>query len=179
MDIGADVGIRLELDVTAANGILDRQGISKVRHIDFNWLWLQAQNAKRIVPLNRIPGEVNTANLMTKHFAITMILRHMSKLNLVHVGGRSDAAAKLHSVEESLLPSRTSALLGRAGRARQVGADSGNAFSGCAACPSRLESSFPFLFPKLPAISLLVFDMADRSQVPVLLTSSRPDSNPS
>ena len=51
---------------------------------------------------------MNTADLMTKHLAITMILRHMSKLNLVHVGGRSDAAVKLHSVEESLIPSRTS-----------------------------------------------------------------------
>ena len=51
---------------------------------------------------------MNAADLMTKHLAIAVILRHMSKLNLVHVGGRSDAAAKLHSVEGSLIPSRTS-----------------------------------------------------------------------
>ena len=40
-DMGTDIDIRLELDATAAKGILDRQGISKVRHIDVNCLWLQ------------------------------------------------------------------------------------------------------------------------------------------
>ena len=42
-DMGADMGIRLELDATAAQGILDRQGKAKVRHIDVNCLWLQEQ----------------------------------------------------------------------------------------------------------------------------------------
>ena len=35
-DLGSNVGIRLELDTTAAKGILDRQGLAKVRHIDVN-----------------------------------------------------------------------------------------------------------------------------------------------
>ena len=39
-DLGFEVDISLELDATAAKGILDRQGISKVRHIDVNCLWL-------------------------------------------------------------------------------------------------------------------------------------------
>ena len=88
-DMGSSVGIVLELDATAAKGILDRQGIAKVRHIDVNCLWLQEECAKKIVPLVKIPGEVNSAELMTKRLAITMILRHMATLNLVHVGRRS------------------------------------------------------------------------------------------
>ena len=48
MDMGSDVGITLELDATAAKGILDRQGIAKVRHIDVNCLWLQEQCAKNM-----------------------------------------------------------------------------------------------------------------------------------
>ena len=32
-DMGSNVGIVLELDATSAKGILDRQGIAKVRHI--------------------------------------------------------------------------------------------------------------------------------------------------
>ena len=39
-DMGSDVGITLELDATAAKGILDGQGIAKVRHMDVNCLWL-------------------------------------------------------------------------------------------------------------------------------------------
>ena len=79
-----------------------------MRHIDVKSLWLQEQCAKKIIPLNKIPGEIHTADVMTKNLAITMIIRHMTKLNFVHVGGRSDAAAKLHSMEESMIPSRTS-----------------------------------------------------------------------
>ena len=105
--MGSDVGITLELDATAAKGILDRQGIAKVRHIDVNCLWLQEQCAKKIVPLAKIPGEHNSADLMTKHLSITMILRHMAKLNLAHVGGRSEAAAKFHAVGEVKAPQRS------------------------------------------------------------------------
>ena len=104
MDMGLDLGITLELLATAAKGILDRQGIAKVRHIDVNCLWLQEQCAKKIVPLTKIPGEGNSADLMTKHLSINMILRHMLKLNLTHVGGRSDAAAKLHAIGEVPAP---------------------------------------------------------------------------
>ena len=108
MDLGTDVGIRLELDAAAAKGIFDRQGIAKVRHRNVNCLWLQEQCAKKIVPMNTIQGKTNIADLMTKHLAIRMILRHMANLNLVHSGGRSEAAAKLHPVEESATPLRTS-----------------------------------------------------------------------
>ena len=59
--------------------------------------------------MTEIPGEVNSADLMTKHLAIAMILRHMAKLNLVHAGGRSEAAAKLHALGESSSPTRTTA----------------------------------------------------------------------
>ena len=44
---------------------------------------------------------------MTKHLAIATILRHMRKLNLIHTKGRSEAAAKLHLVDEALAPTRT------------------------------------------------------------------------
>ena len=58
-DVGSKVGIRLELAATAAKGILDRHGLAKVRHIDVNCQWLQEQCANQIVPLTRIPGEIN------------------------------------------------------------------------------------------------------------------------
>ena len=80
-DMGSYMGIRLELDATAAKGIVDQQGIAKVRHIDVNCLWLQEQCAKNRVPPMKIPGQENTADLMTMHLTIATILRHMKKLN--------------------------------------------------------------------------------------------------
>ena len=97
-DLGSDVGVRLELDATAAKGILDRQGLAKVRHIDVNCLWPQEQCAKKLVPLVKIPGEINTADLMTKHLVGPVILKHLKNLNLDLRTGRSEQAAKLHSV---------------------------------------------------------------------------------
>ena len=101
-DLGFEVEISLELDATAAKGILDRQGISKVRHIDVNCLWLQEQCAKKMVPLSKIPGEVNTADLMTKHLGNAVILKHIAKLNLEYSSGRSEKAAQLHAVSQAV-----------------------------------------------------------------------------
>ena len=98
-DIGWNLDIRLELDATAAKGILDRQGISKVRHIDVNCLWLQEQAAKRLVLLVKIPGEINTADLMTKHLSNAVILKHLQNLSLRHVSGRAEMAANLHALQ--------------------------------------------------------------------------------
>jgi hypothetical protein len=92
-DIGWDLDIRLELDATAAKGILDRQGISKVRHIDVNCLWLQEQAAKKLVP------QIHTADLMTKHLSNAVILKHLQNLSLRHVSGRADMAANLHALQ--------------------------------------------------------------------------------
>ena len=99
-DIGWDLDIWLELDATAATGILDRQGISKVRHIDVICLWLQQQAATKLVPLVKIPVEINIAALMTKHLgnAVAVILKHLQNLHLKHATGRSEAAANLHAL---------------------------------------------------------------------------------
>ena len=100
-DLGGDVEVKLELDATAAKGILDRQGLAKVRHLDVNCLWLQEQCSKKMVPLIKIPGEINTADLMTKHLVSPMIMRHVKNLNLDLREGRSEKAAKLHSITRS------------------------------------------------------------------------------
>ena len=92
-DIGWDLDIRLELDATAAEGLLDRRGISKVRHVDVNCLWLREQTAKKLVTLAKILGEINTADVMTKHLGNAVILKHLQSLYFKHRTGRSEAAA--------------------------------------------------------------------------------------
>ena len=39
-DMGMSVKLQLHLDAAAAKGIIERKGLSKVRHIDVNVLWL-------------------------------------------------------------------------------------------------------------------------------------------
>ena len=91
INIGWSLDIRFEIDVMVLNGILDRQGISKVRHIDVNCLWLQEQTAKKLVSLVKIAGEVNTADLMAKHLGNAVMLKHLQNLHLMHKTDRWEA----------------------------------------------------------------------------------------
>ena len=81
-DLGADVGARLNLDATPAKGILDRQGIAKVRHIDVAVLWLQQQAAKKIIPLVKVDGSDNCADLLTKHLGVAVMQQHVERMQL-------------------------------------------------------------------------------------------------
>lgn len=89
---------RLHMDSTAARGIIDRQGLSKVRHLDVNLPWLQEQLARDKVPLVKIPGPENNADLMTKHLQEGMIRKHVARMCLEFQDGRSNKAANLQSV---------------------------------------------------------------------------------
>ena len=97
-DFGTDMYSRLHMDSTAARGIIDRQGLSKVRHLDVNLLWLQEQLARDRVPLLKVPGPENNADLMTKHLAEGMISKHAARMSLDFREGRSSKAANLQSV---------------------------------------------------------------------------------
>ena len=98
-DLGADIGTRLNLDATAAKGILERQGISKVRHIDVNVVWLQQHVAKKLIPLIKVDGTLNCADLPTKHLVTHVQHRRVEMMQMDFREGRAQIAAQLHSVE--------------------------------------------------------------------------------
>ena len=59
-------------------------------------LWLQEQCARTLIPLVKVPGEGNPADLMTKHLVGPVLKRHTDTVKLEFRSGRSDKAAKLH-----------------------------------------------------------------------------------
>ena len=98
-DMGFEVTVKLNLDAAAAKGILERQGIAKVRHIDVNVLWLQQQVAKKIIPLVKVPDTENCSDLLTKHLTAVIQEKHVKMMQLEFRSGRAQSAAKLHAVE--------------------------------------------------------------------------------
>ena len=96
-DMGSQVGVPMHVDAAAAIGIIERQGLSKVRHIDTNVLWLQEVCARKIVPVQKVPGEHNPADLTTKHLSVANVEKNVLKMNLYFESGRAGKAAKLHS----------------------------------------------------------------------------------
>ena len=48
------------------------------------------------MPVNKVPGEENPADLMTKHLVAPKVLKNVGALNMRHVDGRAGKAAQLH-----------------------------------------------------------------------------------
>ena len=99
-DLGKKVEIRMHLDALAAKGMIERKGLSKVRHLDVNVLWLQEQCARKILPVHKVPGEENPADLMTKHLGAAHVRKHIRIMRMDLTEGRATKAAQLHAVQE-------------------------------------------------------------------------------
>ena len=65
-DLGAAVKIRVHLDASAAKGMFEREGIGKVRHVEVDVLWIQEQQVRARLPLIKVDGSSNPADLMLK-----------------------------------------------------------------------------------------------------------------
>ena len=62
-DLGFAALVKVHLDANAAEGQVERRGLPKVRHIEVDHLWLQEQQARRMLPLEKVDGAENSADL--------------------------------------------------------------------------------------------------------------------
>ena len=90
--------MRLHIDASAALGILQRQGVGRVRHLDVGVLWLQEQQLKQMIDLTKVAGTKNPADLMTKNLNKDQIDQYVEMLDFHFYDGRSATTAKLHSI---------------------------------------------------------------------------------
>ena len=99
-DFGGEIATRVHVDATAAKGMVERRGISSVRHIEVDNFWIQEIEARRMLPIGKVDGGDNPADLMTKNVGIELAKKHMKKMGIRFADGRCDAASKLHILEE-------------------------------------------------------------------------------
>ena len=57
--------LELHVDANAATGIIGRQGLGKVRHLDLSCLWIQAVCAREQFALRNIPTGNHMADIVT------------------------------------------------------------------------------------------------------------------
>ena len=93
--------IRMHVDATAAKGIIERKGLNKLRHIDLDVLWLQEQEARKLLPIHKVLGTENIADLMTKNLNAATIDKYIAMMGLKFVEGRSAIAQNLHTLVET------------------------------------------------------------------------------
>ena len=92
-DLGVSLPLRVWTDSTAAVGICSRQGLGGQRHVDTHSLWVQQAIRCRRFTLHKVDGEVNPADLFTKHMPTRDRLAQLARLfGCRYLDGRAAAA---------------------------------------------------------------------------------------
>ena len=95
------------MDADAAIGIVQRRGLNKLRHVELDVLWIQEQQARRLLPLRKVPGPRNPSDMMTKNVDQSHIDMYLDTLNLsfdisrehcteLPFGGGENSQARIH-----------------------------------------------------------------------------------
>ena len=85
-DLGMRVNIVMYMDASAAIGVLQRQGLGRMKHIEVQSLWLQDSARKKEVEIRKVHTDENLADLMTKPLAKHKVDRHLDHM-FVSVSG--------------------------------------------------------------------------------------------
>ena len=91
-DLNIYYDIHLYTDSSAAMGMVARKGIGKVRHIEMGELWIQDAVRNKVLTVNKVKGEDNPADILTKYIEQGKIHQHCHGMRLVPEGGRPDSA---------------------------------------------------------------------------------------
>ena len=76
-DLGIQSTIKVKTDASAANGIAHKTGLGKVRHLETNQLWLQEKVLMGEIKTEKVHGEKNLADALTKYLIGDKIQWHI------------------------------------------------------------------------------------------------------
>ena len=101
-DLGIHLLVRVWTGSSAALGIASRSGLGKLRHLETHTLWVQEKVRTKAISLHKVWGEVNPADLFTKHLPSREKVHQLLGLfNCEYRTGRAAAAPLLrpHDVD--------------------------------------------------------------------------------
>ena len=97
-DLGLEVPLRVWTDSSAAIGICNRQGLGGVRHLDTHTLWVQQAVRCRKIDLRKVDGEVNPADVFTKHsLTRARLMKLVDLFECAFRGGRAESAPTMRT----------------------------------------------------------------------------------
>ena len=79
-DLGHNLPVRVWTDSSSAIGTCSRQGLGKLRHIETHTLWIQEKVRSKAIELRKVRGDINPADLFTKHLASGEKIQQLLKL---------------------------------------------------------------------------------------------------
>ena len=97
-DLGLEVPLRVWRDSSAAIGICSRQGLGGVRHLDTHTLWVQQAVRCKKIDLRKVDGEVNPADIFTKHsLTRERLMKLVGLFECAFLGGRAESAPRMRT----------------------------------------------------------------------------------
>lgn len=102
-DLGLSLGIKIKTDASAAQGIANRTGLGKIRHIEVSQLWLQEHVNKGVIRVQKVKGGDNLADAMTKHLGNEGIIRHIEGVSALRDNTRHEMSHRVSNVEVSVI----------------------------------------------------------------------------
>ena len=82
-------------DASATLGIIQRQGLGKLRHVDCSYPFVQALNAEKVIRFSKVDGSKNPADMCTKGLVADCYNNHVWTVGGEFREGRSVACPKL------------------------------------------------------------------------------------
>ena len=83
-EIGMKAEITLSTDSSAAKSLGSRRGTGRIRHLETKWLWLQIEVAEGRIKLEKVAGDLNPADLLTKYKNAAEIEKLLRLMGMAH-----------------------------------------------------------------------------------------------
>ena len=87
-DFGEGLSAVVRSDSSAALAISQRVGLGKVRHLQVQYLWIQERHSEGSLTFQKVKGEINLADLLTKGVPQEILKRHVAAAGIELRGGR-------------------------------------------------------------------------------------------
>jgi len=87
-DLGSHYKLEILTDSTAARAVAKRQGIGRIRHLAVKLLWVQHYVRAGLLTVEKIAGDKNTGDILTKYLTRIILDKHMDASGLKVLEGR-------------------------------------------------------------------------------------------
>ena len=89
-DLGVDVEVQINTDSSTGKSVASRRGAGKIRHLDTRDLWIQERVARGDIMIEKVRGEDNVADGLTKHVDKQKMDQFMSECGFEKRSGRHE-----------------------------------------------------------------------------------------
>ena len=101
-DLGVQLSVHIYTDSSAAKGLSNRLGLSRIRHLAARLLWIQHYLKKKLLTMHKVLGTENPSDMCTKHMTKASLDKYMPMCNMEPRAGRAPHAPALQSTVEEI-----------------------------------------------------------------------------